>query len=226
MPLISYILPSLNEAKHIGKALESIAKQKGSKEAIVCDGGSIDQTLSIARAFDFCRIIPSEPGRGVQMNLGASFAKGNFLCFLHADTSLPDGASSSIKQVLSRPQVIAGSFRLKFDSRNRLLAFFAACSQINSPLFTYGDQGLFLRKKTFEFLGGFKNYPFLEDVEMQRRLRVYGAFEKSPLSVTTSARRFERGGIIRQQLLNTFIVSAFLCGASPFALKRLYPDNK
>jgi hypothetical protein len=69
---------------------------------------------------------------------------------------------------------------------------------------------------------GFKAYPFLEDIEFQLRLRRAGRFIKSCHPVQTSARRFERNGIIKQQLLNLAIVAAYRIGFSPHQLKRFY----
>ena len=226
MALISYIIPCYNEEACIEGTLDSIEIQNPESEIIVVDGGSSDETRSIVKKHRSCRLLASDPGRGKQMNLGAAFASGDFLCFLHADTRLPPLAAESIFEILRKPFRVAGSYRLGFDKQSKLLSFYARCSYFNTTLCTYGDQGLFLRTKTFESLGGFKDYPFLEDVEIQQRLRRQGIFEKSNLSVTTSARRFESRGVLRQQILNTFIVSAFLCGVSPFALKKLYPDNR
>lgn len=218
---ISYILPTLNEGSRLALALESVLKQAGEKEVIVADGGSQDDTTEIARSYN-CRTIVSPPGRGMQLNRGAAAATGETLLFLHADTILPDKASEEILKILSLPRTLAGSFRLQFQPDSRALRFFAAFSKINSALFTYGDQGLFLRRSTFQAIGGFREYPILEDVEIQGRLRACGRFGKSRLAVVTSSRRFNKIGPLRQQLLNAFILAAYFGGASPFDLAKLY----
>ncbi|MEM9157931.1 MAG: TIGR04283 family arsenosugar biosynthesis glycosyltransferase [Verrucomicrobiota bacterium] len=218
---ISFIIPTLNEESHLPSTLASIQKQPGDHQIIIADARSKDATPAIAKSHD-TDFITSPQGRGIQLNAGATLARHNYLCFLHADTQLPAGASASIMQVLSDPSTIAGSFPLQFDQDKALYRFYAACSRINHTLFTYGDQALFLRAQDYKTLGGYRNFPFLEDIEIQRRLRKFGRFKKSRLCVTTSARRFERIGPLRQQLRNIAIVAAYLLGLSPKTLSLYY----
>ena len=220
-PSIAYIVPTLNEESVLHATLERIQKQAGPSEIIVADGGSSDATIEIAKRFS-CRVSQSEPGRGLQMNAGASLAKSALLCFVHADTLLPMSAAKTIREYLSSPSVSAGSFRLSFDARSKRLDFYSYCSRINHLLFTYGDQALYLRRETFEKIGGFKTYPFLEDIEIQKRLRKLGKFVKAENSAITSARRFRVKGPFIQQFLNLAIVSGYLIGISPQSLKRFY----
>lgn len=156
------------------------------------------------------------------MNQGAAAATKTGLLFLHADTILHKEASDDIERILSRPGTLAGSFRLEFQPNSRLLRLYAFLSRINLPLFTFGDQGLFLLRSTFQAIGGFEEYPILEDFEIQQRLRPYGQFRKSHLPVVTSSRRFTKIGPIRQQLLNALILTAYYGGVSPITLAKLY----
>ena len=218
---IAYIIPTLNEEAHLGGTLDSVIVQAGEKEIIVVDAGSQDGTIEVARAYG-CQTIVSSPCRGKQMNQGAAAATKGALLFLHADTILHEGASKEIQRFLSHPDTLAGSFRLEFQPNSRPLRLYSAFSHINLPLFTFGDQGLFVLKSTFQAIGGFREYPILEDVEIQQRLRSCGQFKKSHLPVVTSSRRFTKNGPIRQQLLNALILIAYYGGASPFTLAKLY----
>ena len=218
---IAYIIPTLNEEAHLRGTLDSVIIQTGEKEIIVVDGGSHDETLEIARSYG-CKTIVSSPGRGSQMNQGAAATTKTGLLFLHADTILHKKASDDIEKILSRPGTLAGSFRLEFQPNSRPLRLYAFLSRINLPLFTFGDQGLFLLRSTFQAIGGFEEYPILEDFEIQQRLRPYGQFRKSHLPVVTSSRRFTKIGPIRQQLLNALILTAYYGGVSPITLAKLY----
>ncbi len=218
---IAYVIPALNEETSLEPTLQSVFAQAGEKEVVVSDGGSADRTREVAASFG-CRIVQGAPGRGPQMNRGARDCDADILMFLHADTVLPSDASRAITQILDDRSVVAGSFRLSFREKRPSLDFYAKCSAINHPLLTYGDQGLFLRRPTFEAIGEFKPYPFFEDVEIQSRLRRQGRFKKSSLAVTTSSRRFQRRGPIAQQFVNIALVSAYYAGISPNALARFY----
>lgn len=222
---ISYIIPTLNEEASLAETLKSVMAQPGNKEVIIVDGGSIDKTLEIAREIR-CQIIESSPGRGVQLNHGADIAKGDILLFLHADTTLPFGASLEVESQLGKPSTIAGSFRLEFKPSSSALRLYSLCTAINNSFFTFGDQGLFLKRSAFYAIGKFKPYPILEDVDFQIRTRRMGRFAKSHLLVTTSSRRFRRHGVIRQQLLNLCIIAAYHAGVQPQKLSQFYSNAR
>jgi hypothetical protein len=156
------------------------------------------------------------------MNAGAQIAREGIFLFLHADTCLPRDAFRMIREALSDSSVSGGSFYLGFDHPNRFLWFLSMLSRMNYPFATYGDQGLFLRSKTFRRFGGFKEIPIMEDVEIQKRLRSLGKFIKINMPVITSARRYLHNGILRQQILNTVLVTFYHLGVSPHRLKRYY----
>jgi rSAM/selenodomain-associated transferase 2 len=239
---ISVIIPALNEGGHIGNCIGS-AKKLNPLEIIVVDGGSSDRTREIAEdsgAF----VTQSRRGRGVQMNAGASLAKGDILLFLHADTIISNKVSSlyhpeldsGSEEMLKRVQhdkteivdkYIGGFFRLKFDDDSlstRLVEFFA---NLRARLLSlpYGDQAIFTKKEIFEKLGGFREYPFLEDIDFAIRIKKYGKLKYIPLKVVASARRLKKGfpfSPILVSFRNVFIALLFLFGLSPYRLIKLY----
>ena len=221
--MVSIIIPTLNEADVIDSSLSKLLNHIGDFEVIVVDGGSFDNTVDIIRRFPQVRLTISRKGRGIQMNEGARLASGDVLLFLHADTYLPPAGLEMIRAVMADSQVVGGAFLMNFDSHNLLLRAMSRFTKINHILFTYGDQGLFVRTNTFEDIGGFKSLSIMEDVEIQRRIRSRGTFVKIRHPVTTAARRFLRVGILRQQLVNTILVLLFHLGVSPSVLERYYP---
>lgn len=221
--MISVIVPVLNEEKTIGRCLKQFRQQSATHEIVVVDGGSRDNTAVVVRGFPGVKLVrESQKGRGRQMNRGAMAAKGDILLFLHADTLIPQEGLHMVEANMGRVNVVAGSFSLCFDHQDLFLKLFARLSRINHILFTYGDQGLFIARHTFESLGGFAEIPLMEDVEIQNRLRKIGRFVKLSPCVVTSARRFLFKGIVCQQLLNTGLVLLYHAGVSPFRLKRFY----
>lgn len=217
---ISVIIPTLNEEECIARCIRSFHDHEAVREIIVCDGGSKDRTQQIASSFSKVRWVEVERGRASQMNHGAKCATSDILIFLHADTYIQSRALSSVNAALQGN--IAGSFYLEFDKPGKLLAFYSKLSKINSSLFTYGDQGLFIRREKFMELDGFKNMPIMEDYDMVVRLHKLGKFIKLPHPAITSARRFMKHGVVRQQLLNIILVFLYQLGVKPEVLSRFY----
>lgn len=218
---ISVIVPALNEAQNILKSLDSIGRQQGEFEVIVVDGCSADGTADVARPY--AKVINSpQRGRAIQMNAGARHACGDVLIFMHADSLLPRNGLSMLRSALLNPRIIGGTFTLKFDSQKFLLRFIAFFTRFRFRFFHYGDQGIFVRRAVFEELGGFKQMPIMEDIEFLQRLRRRGPVTLIQQPVTTSARRFLRHGIIRQQFLDITLVTLYLLGISAERLSRLY----
>ncbi|MEM9917940.1 MAG: TIGR04283 family arsenosugar biosynthesis glycosyltransferase [Bacteroidota bacterium] len=228
MSKISIIIPVLNEAQNLKRRLpELLQLEEAALEILLADGGSTDNGRLVAAQFPHTRWIDCpRKGRSYQMNHAAKLAKGDVLLFLHADTSLPRKALCHIKSSLDNPTVFAGSFCMRFDREDWFYRLCAGLSRLNFSFSTYGDQGLFLRKPDFDRLGGFKTLPFLEDVEIQSRLRKQGKFIKLPMAVVTSVRRFERNGRFRQAGLNLLLLTAYYLGFSAHTLKKWYPDKK
>lgn len=220
---ISVIVPALNEEAAVEECLRSI-EAAGTAETIVVDGGSSDETCTIAQRYAV--VMRASRGRAVQMNSGAHRATGDVLLFLHADSRLPHDAFRAIRDALDDRHVVGGTFSLRFDRTHPLLRAYAWFTRLRPLMFHYGDQGIFVRRGVFEQLGGFAELPLMEDVDFLRRLSRAGRLALLPSSVTTSARRFTAHGLVRQQLLNAALVAAFHCGVSATRLARWYHGTR
>lgn len=223
---LSVIIPTLNEAGQIEHTIASIMQHHDPTiplEIIVADGGSGDQTVELAVRRG-ARVVHSAPGRANQMNAGARVAKGNVLIFLHADTQLPPNFTSHIAHALSQPEAIAGAFELEIDSSEPLLRWVERGVKWRSRYLQmpYGDQALFMTAVAFQQVGGFPTLPILEDVEMVKQLRRLGQIVIVRKSVRTSARRWQRLGIIETTMFNQFVLLAFRLGVSPNRIANWY----
>jgi len=222
VPLISIIIPAVNEGALLGNTLAAATGVVG-VEPIVIDGGSRDNTREVAAAAG-ARVITTSPGRALQMNAGAAAARGSMLLFLHADTLLPAGFANRIRQTLVEPQVAAGAFRLTVNAPGlsmRILEMLISWRSLSLQM-VYGDQALFMTVEMFQAAGGFPEMPIMEDFEFIRRLRRRGRIAVLPDAVTTSARRWQRLGLVRTTVINQLIIVAYLCGVDPGRLARWY----
>jgi rSAM/selenodomain-associated transferase 2 len=223
---VTVIIPTLNEAATIAATITS-AQSASDVEVIIADGGSRDDTVERARSCG-AQVLSTSAGRAEQMNAGATAAKGDILLFLHADTCLPERFDECVREALSRPDVVAGAFRLRFDSPRwglRVIEWLAnwRSTRLHMP---YGDQAIFLRAETFHDIGGFPDIPVMEDFELMRRLRRRGRIRIAPVSVVTSARRWTERGVLKTTLINQAMIIAYLLGVSPSRLARWYYGNQ
>jgi molybdate-binding protein len=97
-------------------------------------------------------------------------------------------------------------------------------ANLRSRLFSlpYGDQGLFIKKDSFQKLGGFKDIPLLEDLDLVKRIKQNGALETVDDKIVTSSRRYQRKGAFTTSLTNQFILLAWKAGWSEEKLAELY----
>ena len=192
-------------------------------ELIVVDGGSIDATLRLAEKSG-CTTISSPRGRGRQMNLGAAAATAEVLLFLHADTLLPKNFPAMILSAISRPTVAAGAFSLAIDSPSKILAAIALLANLRSRLLhlPYGDQALFTTRQSFSAVGGFPEIEIMEDFALVKEMKKKGAIVILPEFATTSARRWQKMGIVRTTLINHLIVCGYALDVPPVILAKWY----
>ena len=221
---ISVIIPTLNEDSHIGKTLQSVIKQEGDYEVCVVDGGSTDNTVAIAKRY--ACVINSKRGRAIQMNAGANVCKGDILLFLHADTLLPDNGFREVRKRMRDETVAGGSFYITFDADNFILKAVSFITRFNFRLFHFGDQSIFVRRDVFQALNGYKEMPIMEDYNFYKRLREQGKVILIRMPVISSARRFIKKGVIRQLLINKFVVLAYWAGVDIQTIKRFYDDKR
>jgi hypothetical protein len=219
---ISVIIPTLNEAKSIEQTIQQL-NQHEPVEIIVVDGGSQDATIDLARAANAI-ILKLDPSKARQMNAGAARATGEILLFLHADTLLPDNYAEKVRTALKPDGVSAGAFSLGIESDVNGLRLVENVANWRSRVFQmpYGDQALFVSRETFNQIGGYPDYPIMEDFEFVRRLKRRGKIVILPDSVRTSPRRWQNLGILKTWLLNQMIIIAYYCGIPPKRLSKWY----
>jgi hypothetical protein len=119
---------------------------------------------------------------------------------------------------------VGGGFLVRFDDPRPIYRFGTRMVALRtrltrSPL---GDQAQFATRQAFEQLGGFRDWPLLEDLDFIRRLKRIGAVEILPQQVVTSSRRYVEGGPVRTVVLNWLIWVLYFSGVSPQRLSRLY----
>jgi len=219
---VSIVVPVLNEAQGLAPFLGALLELKA-HEVILADGGSSDGTAQAAAQYPVVWV-ESEPGRGPQMNAGARQATGDILLFLHADVRLGPNAIREIQNSLANPKLLGGIFDVYFDGDDWVARCFHTIYHWRRYVgIFYGDAGIFVRREVFASMGGFKNYPIMEDYEFGRRLFGWGgrmALLEEPIHV--SDRRWRKAGLFRTVFVWIVIQTAFSLGYPAERLGHLY----
>lgn len=226
MEPLSVIIPAYREQANINRTIATVRCQRGgdAAEIIVVDGEPGGGTLAVVRDNDV-RKLHAEKGRGVQLNRGAAVAAGEVLLFLHADTLLPPAAFERIAEAMRNEGCVGGAFDLGIASPRAAFRVIERVASLRSRLtrIPYGDQAIFIRATSLRTLGGFKEIPIMEEVDLMRRVKRKGwkiTLFREP--VITSARRWEEEGLLFATLRNWLLVTLYLCGVAPERLDRFY----
>jgi rSAM/selenodomain-associated transferase 2 len=223
-PALSIILPVLNEAEGIVDALRPLQELRAScmAEVIVVDGGSHDETMTRAKPWSDA-VMTSRPGRGRQVNAGATKARGNIFLFLHADTRLPVDAPQAIENAV-RQGAPWGRFDVIIAGSLAGLSMVATLMNWRSRLsgIATGDQAIFMTRDMFLRTGGFPEIPLMEDVALSSMLRRLARPACLRQCVVTSGRRWEKHGLWRTIVTMWWLRLRFYLGADPIRLAREY----
>ena len=223
---ISVIIPTLNEEEGLPQLLTALQSQPG-LEIIVVDGGSADRTVACAQRHGIL-VATTAAGRGTQLQRGAELASGEVLLFLHADTLLPADFAAQVHGTLARPHTAAGAFRLRIDAPGRGYRCLEWGANLRARLLElpYGDQAIFVRRQLLRQAGGVPAQPILEDVALVRRLQHLGRIRIAPATVITSARRWQRLGLVCTTVRNQLMLLGAACGVPLPTLYRFYTGRR
>lgn len=238
---ISIIIPTLNEAETLGRTLRCLSiLDPPAWEILVVDGGSQDATVAIAKAALIPVIQAEQRGRSVQMNQGAAVATGDVLCFLHADTLVPDDLVHVIVETLADRTIVGGGFislmtgptqtRWAISALNFLKTYCAPLvfhpqRFLGGLRLLFGDQVMFCRQQAFQSCGGFDpDMPVMEEADLCLKLSRYGRLCQVNRTVQSSDRRVAKWGLWKAIGIYFYIGILWGLGVSATRLKRFYND--
>lgn len=241
MAKVSIVIPTLNEAECLGRTLRQLSiLNPPAWEVLVVDGGSEDETRAIAQTAGVRVLYSEERGRSVQMNRGAEAATGEILCFLHADTWVPDDLVAVIEQTLADNTVAGGGFislmagsketRWGVSLHNYLKTYYAPLLFRPHLFFKglrllFGDQVIFCRRQDFWDCRGFDiTLPIMEEADLCIKLVRLGRIRQVNRIVQSSDRRVARWGALKATAIYLYIGVLWGFGVPAKYLKQLYQD--
>ena len=219
----SIIIPALNEEHNLQSNEKKIINLKNrlNAELIIVDGGSSDKTIHCAYSMTQ-KVYRTCASRSGQLNMGADIAKGKYLIFLHADTTIDNQA---IESLLNIEECFSWGFlEIKLNSKDfryKALSYFI---NLRSKIYSYatGDQVLIIKKKVFDSLNGYKQIDLMEDIEITSRLNKNYTPKLLEGKAITSVRRWEKNGFFKTIVLMRTLRMLYYFGVGPNKLKRLY----
>jgi len=228
---LSIIMPVLNEGAGLNAFIEQVLDLVGEgNQVIVVDGGSQDDSFNQLNDLSESKanlvLVSSIKGRALQMNAGAKVAVGENLLFLHADTYLPNTIIYQLEK-FSETLFLWGRFDVRLNNSAwpyKIISWFINKRSRLTAIST-GDQAIFVRRNVFEQIKGYKQQPLMEDIDLTHRLKKLSLPFCIPIPVVTSARKWEKGGVIQTIWLMWKLRAAYARGVSPEVLvMQYYPD--
>lgn len=224
---LSVVIPTLNAEAGLPitiAALGSADRRGIDLEIVVADGGSTDATVQAAETAG-AKVIQADRGRGPQLAAGARTARGDWLLFLHADTVLERGWDATVMVFVSeernRDRAAVFTFALGDESRAARRLEKLVRWRNNWLGLPYGDQGLLINRRFYSRLGGYKDWPLMEDVDLARRIGM-SRMALFDVRAITSAERYRRSGYLPRIARNFFCLTLYFLRVPPRWIARLY----
>jgi glycosyltransferase involved in cell wall biosynthesis len=157
-PRVGVIIPTLNAARHLSRAIESILAQRSeSIDILVVDGGSTDNSVAIARSHSGVRVI-RQRGRGLgnARNEGLAAVTGDYVGFCDADDHWSADALVSRWNTLEQhPDAVAATGKVIFDGVDETPPTALQASRIGTTRAGFTPGALLARRAVFDRLGPF-----------------------------------------------------------------------
>ena len=216
MSKISIIIPTINEANNLPLLLSDLSIIQKEGEIIIVDCGSEDNTIDVANIYGAKVYKSKERNRGLQLDIGAQNAKGDWFIFLHADTRLTHDWFTKIKPVFKGDKNYIYYFKFKINNKKLIYRFLEILVNFRSQYLKkpYGDQGLIIHRTTYFKNNGFRKIPLMEDVDFLNRLKNKKNLKGLNLPIYTSSRKWETTNIFLQALKNWKFRRRWLKGES------------
>ena len=171
------------------------------------------------------RIDPDDYGTWIKVGHALKAASGDLLWFVHADTLAAPDTDVLLENALYDSTKKWGRFDIRLSGDAAALRIIEQMMNWRSRLsgIATGDQGIFIRRETFERICGFADIPLMEDIEICKRLkRTAGRPLCLSRKLTTSSRRWEKQGILRTVVLMWRLRLAYWLGVNPVDLAQQY----
>ncbi len=227
MSKISIIIPTYNESQNLPLLLSDLSIFNEGLEIIIVDCNSNDKTRDIARIYKTHIYKSPKQNRGLQLNIGAKKAKGEWFMFIHADSRLSQDWLKKVKWVIGDKKDFIYFFIFKIKNEKIVYRFLELLVNLRSFIFKnpYGDQGLLIHRRTYFKNKGYRKIPLMEDLDFIKRLKKNAQLKMLNIPIYTSSRKWDKTNFIYQAFKNWNLRKRWLRGESISSLYNDYYKN-
>ena len=194
-PLVSIIIPAYNEEKVIANTIESALEiNYPNKDIIVVDDGSKDNTLQIAKRYQDkgVKVLhKTNGGKASALNLALTFAKGELIAVLDADTLAGRNSLKEIVKVFENEKDIAAvAGNIKVRNKKNWITWCQALEYV---------AGIQIARRAFDLFGAITIVPGALGCFRKSVLVDTGGYDKETLveDFDTTIKILKSGMIVR-----------------------------
>lgn len=211
---LTVVVPAHNEAAGIADCLRSLhaAAFAGTREIVVVDDGSDDDTARIAAAFGVTVLTTAHLGKASAINAALRASTGELVAIVDADSVIAPDALVEAAACFTAPEVAAVCTTIKVRNRRTPLGMWlhieqlfnsvlrAAFAKINATIVTPGPLSVY-RRAALDRVGGFSPDGYSEDVDIALRLLAAGyRVAAAPRAISETTMPVSARGFVRQRL--------------------------
>ncbi|WP_462361594.1 TIGR04283 family arsenosugar biosynthesis glycosyltransferase [Parvimonas micra] len=233
---IAVIIPIYNDDKMIENLLKKLSNFKEIDEIIISKAvDDFEKNEIYEKTYQDIKykLLISKKGRSIQMNTAVKYTDCDILWFIHSDSEFLDyTVDKKIKDLIEKENIECGGLKIKFNPNSIMLSLIAWLSNLRAKLFKicFGDQSIFITKKLFDEINGFRDIPIMEDLQFFIDIKNYKKnskyFKLLNDKIISSSRRFKQNGTLKTIFKMHKLKIMYFKGESPEKLNEIYNNMK
>lgn len=233
---LAVIIPIYNDDKMIENLLKKLSNFKEIDEIIISKAvDDFEKNEIYEKTYQDIKykLLISKKGRSIQMNTAVKYTDCEILWFIHSDSEFLDyTVDKKIKDLIEKKNIECGGLKIKFNPNSITLSLIAYLSNLRAKLFKicFGDQSIFVTKKLFDEINGFRDIPIMEDlqffIDIKNHKNNSKYFKLLNNKIISSSRRFKQNGTLKTIFKMHKLKIMYFKGESPEKLNEIYNNMK
>lgn len=233
---LAVIIPIYNDDKMIENLLKKLSNFEEIDEIIISKAvDDFEKNEIYEKTYQDIKykLLISKKGRSIQMNTAVKYTDCEILWFIHSDSEFLDyTVDKKIKDLIEKENIECGGLKIKFNPNSITLSLIAYLSNLRAKLFKicFGDQSIFVTKKLFDEINGFRDIPIMEDlqffIDIKNHKNNSKYFKLLNNKIISSSRRFKQNGTLKTIFKMHKLKIMYFKGESPEKLNEIYNNMK